>query len=257
MRPIERGDEIDSLLESAREEGLSAYLFVLTMLDAGLRRGEARALRWSRIVWGSDADDVRRHLVIDWNIPIDGEPGLPKSGRERRVALLRRLREALFELCRERGGSPTEEYVFPDLTDDRTLKRWVSSTWRRIVLRAGLAKVNPKDLRDTFASQLLTAGVQLGYVSAQLGHSNVAITAQHYARWVAGDEYCDPMVRAAGEVPADFLARLESHQSPTTDPTTLIDSADLLAGRLGFEPRLTGPEPVVLPLHHRPGESGV
>jgi integrase len=36
-----------------------------------------------------------------------------------------------------------------------------------------------KDLRDTYASQLLTAGIQLGYVSAQLSHANVAITAQH------------------------------------------------------------------------------
>ena len=25
-----------------------------------------------------------------------------------------------------------------------------------------------------------------------------------------------------------------------------------LAGRQGFEPRMTGPKPVVLPLHHRP-----
>ena len=38
-----------------------------------------------------------------------------------------------------------------------------------------------KDLRDTFASQLLTAGVQLGYVSAQLGHADVGVTT--YARW--------------------------------------------------------------------------
>jgi integrase len=41
----------------------------------------------------------------------------------------------------------------------------------------------PKDLRDTFASQLLTAGVQLGYMSRQLGHSDVSVTARHYARW--------------------------------------------------------------------------
>ena len=37
-----------------------------------------------------------------------------------------------------------------------------------------------KDLRDTFASQLLSAGIQLGYVSTQLGHSDVGITARHY-----------------------------------------------------------------------------
>ena len=40
-----------------------------------------------------------------------------------------------------------------------------------------------KDLRDTFASQLLTVGVQLGYISRQLGHKNVKVTVDHYVRW--------------------------------------------------------------------------
>jgi len=65
-----------------------------------------------------------------------------------------------------------------------------------------------KDLRDTFASQLLTAGVQLGYVSQQLGHADVAVTARHSARWAGGDAYRQPMVLVPGEVPADLLARL-------------------------------------------------
>jgi integrase len=30
-----------------------------------------------------------------------------------------------------------------------------------------------KDLRDTFASQLLTSGVPLGYISHQLGHADI------------------------------------------------------------------------------------
>ena len=79
-----------------------------------------------------------------------------------------------------------------------------------------------KDLRDAFASQLLTAGVQLGYVSQQLGHADVSVTAKHYARWAGGDEYRAPLTIAHGEVPADLLARLidaESHHSPTTSRT--------------------------------------
>jgi len=39
------------------------------------------------------------------------------------------------------------------------------------VKRAGLERRSPKDLRDTYASWLLSLGVQLGYVSQQLGHS--------------------------------------------------------------------------------------
>ena len=66
----------------------------------------------------------------------------------------------------------------------------------------------PKDLRDTFASQLLTTGVQLGYVSRQLGHADVSVTARHYARWAGGDAYRNPLTVQDGEVPADLLARM-------------------------------------------------
>ena len=67
---------------------------------------------------------------------------------------------------------------------------------------------SPKDLRDTFASQLLTVGVQLGYISTQIGHADVAVTARHYARWAGGDAYRSTLAVEAGEVPADLLARL-------------------------------------------------
>ncbi len=84
-----------------------------------------------------------------------------------------------------------------------------------------------KDLRDTFASQLLTVGVPLGYVSLQLGHADVAVTARHYARWAGGDKWRRPPHLEDGEVPADLLARLASdiqslHAHATTkDPDTL------------------------------------
>ncbi len=75
----------------------------------------------------------------------------------------------------------------------------------------------PKDLRDTFASQLLTAGVQLGYVSRQLGHADVSVTARHYARWAGGDAYRCPLDVGEDEVPADLLARL-AKKPPTDSP---------------------------------------
>ncbi len=71
--------------------------------------------------------------------------------------------------------------------------------------------VTPKDLRDTFASQLLSVGIQLPYVSKQLGHADVGVTAKHYARWTGGNTYRSPLNVGEGEVPADLLARLQIH----------------------------------------------
>ncbi len=46
------------------------------------------------------------------------------------------------------------------------------------------------------------------------------MTARHYARWVGGMEYREPMELEPGEIPADLLARLdESPQSPPSKKT--------------------------------------
>jgi hypothetical protein len=87
-----------------------------------------------------------------------------------------------------------------------------------------------KELRDTFASQLLTAGIQLGYVSHQLGHADVATTSRHYAKWCGGAEYREAITPEDGELPADLLARIveESPQSPhTTDVAETAFDGDL------------------------------
>jgi integrase len=78
------------------------------------------------------------------------------------------------------------------------------------VLRdAGLGEHTAKDLRDTYASQLLSTGVPLPYVSAQLGHADIAVTARHYSKWCGGEGYRQPLTLREGEVPADLLARLD------------------------------------------------
>ncbi len=203
MRPLAVG------LGPARE--LRAY--VTLMLDAGLRSGEALGLRWRCVRWADGADDQRRALVIEESKPRGGPPGPTKSGRSRIVALSWRLQEALFDLYKERRPKPDDHVIY---SPDHTLY----DTWRRLVKRAGIGPVARKDLRDTFASQLLTCGVQLGYISKQLGHANVKVTADHYAKWCGGDEYREPLRLEEGELPPDLLARLP--KSPQSPPRSLV-----------------------------------
>ena len=42
------------------------------------------------------------------------------------------------------------------------------------------------DLRHSWASHMLSAGADLAYVSAQLGHANPSITLRIYSHWVPG-----------------------------------------------------------------------
>ena len=52
--------------------------------------------------------------------------------------------------------------------------------------------------RDTFAVELLLAGVPIDQVSILLGHSSVKITEEHYSPWVkARQEQLEAAVRKA------------------------------------------------------------
>jgi hypothetical protein len=107
-------------------------------------------------------------------------------------------------------------------------RRFRDGSWASILDRADLPGRTPKDLRDTFASQLVSAGIPLHYVSRQLGHSTTGVTEAHYAKWIPGegDLYVEPIRLDDGEVPADLLARLRAHSpqiSPHGDPFALPD----------------------------------
>jgi integrase len=200
---------VAALVAEAERVGGKPCLATLLMLDAGLRLGEATALSWEDVGWEGRVLRIRQSLSRGKHL------GNPKSGRERRVAASRRLLSALREAWM-REGRPESGFVAQ--LDHANYRNRTLGGERGMLQVAGLDRTlyTPHSLRDTYASQLLTAGVQLGYISRQLGHADVAITARHYARWCGDDAYRRPLELAEGEVPADLLARLgESHQSPT------------------------------------------
>ncbi|TMA22886.1 MAG: site-specific integrase [Deltaproteobacteria bacterium] len=225
-RPIRDPEAIDALLASARDRGAEVYAFVLTLLDAGLRKGEARALRWRAIAWGADAEDTRRHVLVRGSRSRGAdEDGHTKSGRSRTVALSRRLRGALEDLYLEQRPTTLDALTFPSL-DESELRR----TWPMLLSAASLPGLMWKDLRDTYGSWLLTLGIPIQYVSRQLGHSSIGITEKHYAEYLGrggdGSQYVEPPKLERGEVPADLLARVGdcSQDAHTVDPYTLPDS---------------------------------
>jgi integrase len=177
----------------------------MLLLDAGLRLGEAIALRWKDVVF--DAADGR--LLVRKSFSRGKHMGAPKSGREREVELSSRLRSVLVEWRNECGPVEDDERIV-DLDSGNFRNRH----FEPIVKLAGLPVVEgslcrPKDLRVTYASHLLSANIPLPYVSKQLGHGDVLTTARHYARWIdASGRYIAPPVLQPAEVPGDLLARL-------------------------------------------------
>jgi integrase len=73
--------------------------------------------------------------------------------------------------------------------------------------------------RDTFAVELLLAGVPLDRVSVLLGHSSIRITERHYARWTRSRQEqieadlmaawkVDPVVLTSGKGTPDVRPKL-------------------------------------------------
>ena len=67
----------------------------------------------------------------------------------------------------------------------------------------------PKDLRDTYASTLITHGIVLKWVSLQLGHANLGVTERHYSSYMAVDSYQNPWIVPDGCMPPDLFSTLD------------------------------------------------
>ena len=133
----------------------------------------------------------------------------------------RRLRTLLRGHWMEHGQPGAGERVLPRFHGRNYRERHFDVVLRR----AGLAGHTPKDLRDTFASWLVSLGAPLPWVSKALGHSDWSITARHYAKWMedAGAERGIGQLDE-GELWPDLLARV-TPSSDSEAPANVPDVA--------------------------------
>ncbi len=168
--------EVESLCSWFRSHGREQDPFMVnTLAYSGLRPGELRALTWG---------DIRdSHILVRRAIAKD-IIGKTKTGKTRRVDLMKPLKEDLLRL-RLLEGSPSEDaFVFsrPDKTfiRDEDWKNWQSRWFRRATNDLGIATTRPYDLRHSFASLHLQAGLPPLQVAAQMGHGPDVLY-KHYA----------------------------------------------------------------------------
>ncbi len=123
----------------------------------------------------------------------------------------RRLRSLLMRRYME-AGRPDPSGRVLGISDEAALRGALNAVCKA----AGIRPTLPKHLRDTFASQLLSAGVPLAWISRALGHGNVGTTARHYAAQVEAQQYRNPLQVAEGETPPDLFVQLDSGHATTT-----------------------------------------
>ena len=180
-------DEVAKVLAQAAGDKDRGALAVV-LLTLGLRQGEALALRWSDV--DLDAGELTvRHTI---KFPVGGgyeltAPKTEESARtiplpKRTVAALRKHRTAQTTKRIKSRVWRDLDFVFATPLGtpfhSRNALRW----WHTLLDDAGVGKRRMHASRHTTATLLLEDGVPLEVVSAVLGHSSLAITADIYAK---------------------------------------------------------------------------
>lgn len=76
-----------------------------------------------------------------------------------------------------------DHFFWTGKSQPETVARYWRSRLQRIARLAGVEGFRTHRLRDTFAVELLLAGVAIEDVSALLGHRSIRVTERHYAPW--------------------------------------------------------------------------
>jgi integrase len=168
-------DESLRFLEKTLEYENRYYTLFLCALHTGMRSGELAGLQWTDIDWNGKFLEVRRQVVLGEVTSLK-----TKNGR-RRVDLSDDLLETLSNL---RCLMQFSKWVFSDSGIFKNLKNVKMRNFKRVLKKAGIRDIRFHDLRHTFASQLLSNGTNILYVSQQLGHANPGITMKIYAKWI-------------------------------------------------------------------------
>jgi len=149
-------------------------------LDATWRRQRALAmlllLRWSGLRISDAAKLERSKLSADGKLFLRTQ----KTGQAVYVPLPPSVAKMLHDL----PNLENPRYFFWSGTSDAGTpgKAWWK-TLKRIFRAARLPDAHPHTLRDTFAVEMLVAGVTLEEVSILLGHSTTKVTEKHYKPW--------------------------------------------------------------------------
>lgn len=131
--------------------GCSAHLkpIVITALNTGMRKEEILLLEWDKHI------DLKHGFIL-----LDKT----KNGERRKIPINQTVRFTLQKMIR-RVDTP---YVFTDEEGSRFKN--VKRSFKSALTKAGIKDFHFHDLRHTFASHLVMAGIDLTTVKELLGH---------------------------------------------------------------------------------------
>jgi integrase len=178
-------EQIRSFLDFVRDDRL--YAAWLLLATTGMRRGEVLGLRWRDVDLGAGRLAVVHTLTVaHYRVGVSE----PKTGKGRRSVALDpetvgalRLHRKLQREERLAWGEAWQDTGLVFTREDGTLvhPHQFSRFFERHVLASGLPRIRLHDVRHSYATAALAAGIPAKVVSERLGHANVSITLDTYS----------------------------------------------------------------------------
>ncbi|PLS04602.1 tyrosine-type recombinase/integrase [Bacillus halotolerans] len=185
-----KSDDISLFLKFARQDNYLYYIFFKTLLETGMRKGEAVALQRKDIDLKNNFININKSLdfQVKEGEEIFGETKTYES--ERRIKISNSLAK---ELTTHMNYLNDNRIVFNKIyeheldlvfcrQDGKPLpKSTLFNALNRILKKAGLEKMPIHGLRHTHAVLLLESGASMKFVQERLGHKNITITSDVYS----------------------------------------------------------------------------
>ena len=177
-------DDVTKFLTHAKK--YRYYTAYLLDLATGLRRGELLALRWKDIDLDNGTININRHLVkIKGGVAFQ-EPKTKLSKRiveitDEAISVLKQLStRQKSEILKAGEAYIKDDLVFCTTLGNHLQPRSFTRDFQGCLKQAGLERIRFHDVRHTYATMLLEAGVALNTVQEQLGHHSPTFTAEQY-----------------------------------------------------------------------------
>jgi len=150
------------LLAYGSENPMRDATLISVLAYAGLRPGEALALRWG---------DLRTKTILVQRAVSLGKEKATKTSQNRTVRVLGPLKAGLAEWRLAAGRPADDALVFSAAAGEPwtepAYQSWRRRAFKRALTAAGIEKARPYDLRHSFASLLLHEGRSVIYVARQ------------------------------------------------------------------------------------------
>ena len=160
--------------------------FIKLMASTGMRPGEIVALKWSDIDFVKKTIDVIKTRIRSKKNEKVKDGKTKTEASDRNVDMLNVAEQALLS---QKLLTAESEYVFlnksgnPFYTHDI-----IGVNFQKILKKSGVPARPLYNLRHTFASQMISKGADIVWVSKTLGHKNVSITLTVYTKFIKEED---------------------------------------------------------------------